>query len=62
LPNRPQCRARSARALVPDEVADFLSASFQGAMLVAKAEHSPAPIERFVRYVFSTVLAPGAST
>jgi TetR/AcrR family transcriptional repressor of nem operon len=50
------------RTLDPEEVAAFLYASFQGAMLVAKAQRSPAPIERFVRHVFSTVLAPGAST
>jgi TetR/AcrR family transcriptional regulator, transcriptional repressor for nem operon len=38
------------------EVAGFIVSSMQGAILVAKAQRSPAPIERFLRVLFSTVL------
>lgn len=39
-----------------DEVAGFVISSLQGAFLVAKAERSPLPIERFTQVLFSTVL------
>jgi TetR/AcrR family transcriptional repressor of nem operon len=40
----------------PDEIAGFIMASLQGAILLAKAYRSPEPIERFKRVLFSTVL------
>jgi TetR/AcrR family transcriptional regulator, transcriptional repressor for nem operon len=52
--------AVSAGELPPDfecdEVADFVVASLQGANLLAKAQRSPAPIERFKQILFSKVL------
>ena len=39
-----------------DEVAAFIQASLQGANLMAKAERSPVPVERFKEILFSTVL------
>jgi TetR/AcrR family transcriptional regulator, transcriptional repressor for nem operon len=38
------------------DLADFLLASWQGAILRMKVERSPEPLERFTRIVFSTVL------
>ena len=40
------------------EVARFIVSSHQGAILLAKAEHSPAPIERFEHILFSVILRP----
>jgi TetR/AcrR family transcriptional repressor of nem operon len=42
------------------EIAGFIISSLQGSILVAKAQRSSAPIERFVRILFSTVLQPVA--
>jgi TetR/AcrR family transcriptional repressor of nem operon len=39
-----------------DEIAAFVVAALQGANLLAKAERSPAPVERLKRVLFSTVL------
>jgi TetR/AcrR family transcriptional regulator, transcriptional repressor for nem operon len=39
-----------------DEVAAFIVASLQGANLLAKAQRSPVPVERFKQILFSTVL------
>ena len=39
-----------------DEVAAFIVASLQGANLLAKAQRSPLPVERFKQILFSTVL------
>ncbi len=39
-----------------DEVAGFILSSFQGANLVAKAQRSPLPVDRFKNILFSTVL------
>ena len=39
-----------------DEVAGFIVSSLQGANLLAKAQRSPAPVERFQRILFSKVL------
>ncbi len=39
-----------------DEAAAFMVASLQGANLLAKAERSPAPVERLKRVLFSTIL------
>lgn len=40
-----------------DEVAGFLVASLQGAILQSKTERSPVPLERFKRLIFSMLLA-----
>jgi TetR/AcrR family transcriptional regulator, transcriptional repressor for nem operon len=40
-----------------DEVAGYIMSSFQGAIEVSKASRSPAPIQRFKRVLFSTILA-----
>lgn len=43
-----------------DDVADVLLAAWHGAMLRMKVDRSPAPLERFRRVVFATLLAaPG---
>ncbi len=39
-----------------DEVAAFIVASWQGANLLAKTQRDPAPVERFKRILFSSVL------
>ena len=39
-----------------DEIAAFIVSSLQGANLLAKAQRSPVPIERFKQILFSTVL------
>jgi TetR/AcrR family transcriptional repressor of nem operon len=39
----------------PDDLADFLLASWQGAMLRMKVDRSPAALERFKTIVFQTV-------
>jgi TetR/AcrR family transcriptional regulator, transcriptional repressor for nem operon len=40
-----------------DDVAAFIVSSQQGAYLLAKAEHSPEPVERFRQVLFSSVLS-----
>src|SRR5882724_12496202 len=42
------------------EIAGFVISSLQGAILVAKVQRSPSPVERFLRVLFSTVLQPAA--
>ncbi len=44
-----------------DEVAGFVVSSLQGANLLAKAQRSPAPVERFKRILFTMVLRPAAA-
>jgi TetR/AcrR family transcriptional repressor of nem operon len=39
-----------------DEVAGFIVSSLQGANLLAKAQRSPVPVERFKEILFSAVL------
>ncbi|WP_213990735.1 TetR/AcrR family transcriptional regulator [Sodalis sp. dw_96] len=39
-----------------EEMAAFIVASLQGANLLAKAQHSPAPVERFRELLFSAIL------
>jgi TetR/AcrR family transcriptional repressor of nem operon len=39
-----------------DDVAGFIVAASQGANLLAKAQRSPAPVERFKRVLFSKIL------
>jgi len=44
------------------ELAEFLLASWQGAILRMKVERGPAALERFKRIVFETVLMPPAAS
>ncbi len=41
------------------ELAGFIVSSLQGAILVAKAQRSPVPVERFVRVLFRHLLPQG---
>jgi TetR/AcrR family transcriptional repressor of nem operon len=43
------------------ELAGFIVSSLQGAILVAKAQRTPAPVERFVRVLFQDLLRQGES-
>jgi len=45
----------------PDDLADFLLASWQGAILRMKVERGPAPLERFKRIAFETVFKKGSA-
>jgi TetR/AcrR family transcriptional regulator, transcriptional repressor for nem operon len=45
-----------AATFEPEEMAEFLLASWEGAILRMKVERSAEPLERFKRIVFSTVL------
>jgi TetR/AcrR family transcriptional repressor of nem operon len=40
------------------DTAGFIVSSFEGAILIAKAQRKPEPIERFMRVLFSSVLSP----
>lgn len=51
-----QLSGQIAETFAPDEVADFLLASWEGAILRMKVERSPAPLERFKTIAFQTVL------
>jgi TetR/AcrR family transcriptional repressor of nem operon len=44
-----------------DELAHFLYAALQGAILQAKVEHSTAPFERFKKALFQIILRNGPS-
>ncbi|MGV9307884.1 TetR family transcriptional regulator C-terminal domain-containing protein [Nonomuraea sp. NPDC003727] len=50
-----------ALPLPAPDFADFLMASWQGAMLRMKVERSSDPLERFTTVVFGTLLAPSTS-
>src|SRR5215475_3989421 len=50
-----QAAGEIASDFTPDELADFLLASWQGAILRMKVERSPAPLERFKTIAFQTV-------
>ena len=39
-----------------DEIAGFIVSSLQGANLLAKAQRSPVPVERFKEVLFASVL------
>ena len=43
------------------ELAGFIVSSLQGAILVAKAQRSPLPVERFVRVLFQRLLPEGGT-
>ncbi|TPI20650.1 TetR/AcrR family transcriptional regulator [Mesorhizobium sp. B4-1-1] len=51
-----QAAGEISRAFDPEDLADFLLSSWQGAMLRMKVERSPEPLERFKKIIFSTVL------
>ncbi|RAI45374.1 TetR/AcrR family transcriptional regulator [Rhodoplanes roseus] len=53
-----QAAGEIATTFDPDELAEFLLASWQGAILRMKVERGPAPLERFKAIVFATVFAP----
>lgn len=42
--------------IAPNDLADFLLASWEGAILRMKVERGPAPLERFQKIIFDTVL------
>jgi len=50
-----QASGEIAADFAPDELADFLLASWQGAILRAKVERSGAALERFKKIAFQTV-------
>ena len=50
-----------AATFSPDDLADFLLSSWQGAMLRMKVDRSPAPLERFKTIVFATVFGRTSS-
>jgi TetR/AcrR family transcriptional repressor of nem operon len=43
------------------ELAGFIVGSLQGAILVAKAQRTPAAVERFVRILFQQLVASGSA-
>ena len=49
-----QAAGEIAADFEPQELAEFLLASWQGAMLRMKVERSPAALERFKKIVFQT--------
>lgn len=50
-----QAEGEITRAFTADDLADFLIASWEGALLRMKVERSAAPLERFKAIVFATV-------
>jgi TetR/AcrR family transcriptional repressor of nem operon len=50
-----QAAGAIATTFSPDDLADFLLAGWQGAMLRMKVERSPEPLERYKRILFATV-------
>ena len=50
-----QAAGEIAKTFAPEEMADFLLASWEGAILRMKVERNAEPLERFKRIVFSTV-------
>jgi|SRR5215813_5468919 len=50
-----QATGEIASTFRPDDLADFLLSSWQGAMLRMKVDRSPAPLDRFKTIVFATV-------
>jgi TetR/AcrR family transcriptional regulator, transcriptional repressor for nem operon len=50
-----QATGEIATAFAPEELAEFLLASWEGAILRMKVERNAEPLERFKRIVFATV-------
>jgi TetR/AcrR family transcriptional regulator, transcriptional repressor for nem operon len=55
-----QAAGEIAAAFDPTDLAEFLLASWQGAILRMKVERRPAPLERFKRIAFDTVFKEAA--
>lgn len=53
-----QARGEIRRDLDADDVATFLLAAWEGAMMRMKVDRSPQPIEQFKRVLFASTLAP----
>jgi TetR/AcrR family transcriptional repressor of nem operon len=51
-----QAMGEIAATFAPEELAEFLLSSWEGAILRMKVERTIAPLERFIRITFSTVL------
>jgi len=56
-----QAAGEIATTFSPDDLADFLLAGWQGAMLRMKVDRSPASLERFKTIVFATVFGRTSS-
>ena len=50
-----QATGEIARAFAPEDLADFLLSSWEGAILRMKVERNAEPLERFKRIVFATI-------
>jgi TetR/AcrR family transcriptional repressor of nem operon len=50
-----QATGEVATTFAPDDLADFLLASWEGAILRMKVERTPEPLERFKRITFATI-------
>ena len=50
-----QAAGEIATTFTPDDLAEFLLASWEGAILRMKVERGPAPLDRFRKIVFQTV-------
>ena len=50
-----RARARSPTTFAPEDLAEFLLSSWEGAILRMKVERNAEPLERFKRIVFATV-------
>jgi TetR/AcrR family transcriptional repressor of nem operon len=50
-----QAAGEIATTFTPDDLAEFLLASWEGAILRMKVERNPTPLERFKRIAFATV-------
>lgn len=53
-----QVQGEIRRDLDADDVATFLLASWEGAMMRMKVDRSPQPIEQFKRVLFASILVP----
>jgi haloalkane dehalogenase len=51
-------RGDTTLAMPATDLADFLLASWQGALLRMKVERGPEPLQRFMAIIFATVLSP----
>lgn len=56
-----QANGDISSAFSADDLADFLLTGWQGAMLRMKVDRSPAPLERYKKIVFATVLGGSPS-
>ena len=56
-----QAAGEIASTLAPEDLADVLLSSWQGAILRMKVERSAEPLERFKRIAFATILQEKSS-